>query len=56
MDYTEKYDKYMLLQICIYNQDLKKLYIDLAEKHNHQTENAGFDILHLNIHPVYMDM
>jgi len=44
MDYTEKYDKYMLLQICIYNQDLKKLYIDLAEKHNHQTENAGFDI------------
>jgi len=40
-----KYDKYMLLQIYISNPELKKRYIELAEAHTKQTENAGFDLI-----------
>jgi len=40
-----KYDRYMSLQICVSNPELKKRYIELAQAHNQQTENAGFDII-----------
>jgi len=40
-----KYDRYMSLQICVPNPELKKRYIELAQAHNQQTENAGFDLI-----------
>jgi dUTPase len=44
-DLITKYDKYMSLCICVTNPELKHRYIQMAQLHNQQTENAGFDII-----------
>lgn len=40
-----KHDRYVSLHICVSNPELRKRYVDLAQAHNQQTENAGFDLI-----------
>jgi len=43
-EYITKYDKYMTLCIAVKDPELLQKYEVLAQAHNSQTENAGFDI------------
>ena len=49
----QKYDKYMSLCICVTNPELKQRYIEMAQAHTQQTENAGFDVITPTHTPCY---